>query len=41
VRLDTPATYEHTEFDEKGRIAKLSEAYLKELRFTVIQKEVI
>lgn len=41
VRVDTSATYEHTDFDESGRVAKLSEAYLKELRYTVIQKEVI
>lgn len=41
VRLDTSATYDHVQFDESGRVAKLPDDQLQRLRFTFIEKEVI
>jgi cyclase len=41
IRMDTPATYDNVQFNETGRVAKFSDAYLKELKYSVIKKEVI
>jgi len=41
VRLDTQSTYESHDFDSKGRISKLADDELENLRFTYVSEEII
>jgi len=41
IRMETHADYAHKQFDDKGRLLKEDDQYLKELLFIKIEKEVI
>ncbi|AKQ44794.1 hypothetical protein TH63_02785 [Rufibacter radiotolerans] len=41
VRLETFANYDHSQFDERGRLLKADDQYLDDLLFIRIEKEVI
>ena len=41
IRLETYATYDHTNFDQQGRLQKNSDEYLQKIRFEYKPKEII
>ena len=41
IRLETHASYQHNEFDAKGRLLKADDQYLEDLLFVRIEKEII